>query len=429
MKFAENEEFKSKDSDYKWIERKFTKKDYSVSKKMFPIETARIARNFHRQIPGYKTSPLVSLTNLASMLGVDSIWVKDEAQRLELNSFKVMGGSFAVYRLIQNKLKLKDSQMSFDYMMSKECKKALGNMVFASATDGNHGRGLAWITNKLGYECNIYVHSATSRPRIEAIEKFGAKVKVVKGNYDDAVRTCNEEAKKNGWQVVSDTSWPGYTEIPTWIMQGYNTMLLEAQEQFSSQGITRPTHIFVQAGVGALAASVIGFYSALFEEDSPTFVVVEPENAACLYETALKNDGKCHSVKGDLDTIMAGLACGEPSPIAWEVLERQADFFLRVPDYIAARGMRILATPLGDDPLVISGESGAVSLGALYGCLSKSADSKADSFIDNLKKDLKLGADSKVLFINTERNTDPIRFRQIIWDGMDPVPEKFWTER
>lgn len=424
-----NTVYTSKDSDFAWIQRTFQKKDYSVSKKMFPIEVARVARAFHRQIPGYKTSPLVSLTNLAQMLGVDSIWIKDEAQRLELNSFKVMGGSFAVYRLLQKKLGISDEDMSFEYLMSSECKKKVGNVIFASATDGNHGRGLAWITNKLGYKCIIYVHSATSKPRIDAIKQFGATVKVIKGNYDDAVRQCNEDAIKNGWQVVSDTSWEGYTEIPTWIMQGYNTMLLETQEQFASQGITRPTHIFVQAGVGALAASVIGFYSALFKEDSPKFVVVEPTNAACLYETAKYNDGKCHNVTGDLDTIMAGLACGEPSPIAWEILSRQADVFLKVPDYIAARGMRILATPLHDDPLVISGESGAVSLGALYAMLSATKDKNADKHTEELKNILGIDRTSKILFINTERNTDPIRFRQIIWDGMDPVPERFWSER
>lgn len=425
---VENKEFISSDSDFKWITRSFDKKDHSVSKKMFPITVARTARSFHRQIPGYRTSPLVSLTNLSHMLGVDSIFVKDEAQRLELNSFKVMGGSFAIYRLLQQKLGLSDEEMSYEFLMSKECKKRLGEIVFASATDGNHGKGLAWITNKLGYKCMIYVHSETTKPRIDAIKKYGAIVKVIDGNYDDAVRQCNEDAKENGWQVVSDTSWPGYTEIPTWIMQGYNTMLLETQEQLLSQGITKPTHIFVQAGVGALACSVVGFYSALFKDEAPKFVVVEPENAACLYESALYNDGKCHTVKGDLDTIMAGLACGEPSPIAWEVLKREVDVFLKVPDYIAARGMRILATPLGDDPMVISGESGAVGLGVLYAMLSATEDKKAQKHTDQLKEILGIDEHSQILFINTESNTDPVRFRQIIWDGRDPVPRKFWTE-
>lgn len=419
---VKNTVFAPQDADSEWILRTFDKKDYSESEKMFPIEIARVARRFHREIPGYRPTPLCSLPNLSNMLGVESIWVKDEAQRLELNSFKVMGGSFAIFRLIQKKLGLSDSEMSYEFLLSNECKKRLGEMVFASATDGNHGRGLAWAANKLGYKCMIYVHSGTSRPRIEAIEHFGATVKVIKGNYDNAVRQCNEDAKKNGWQVVSDTSWDGYTEIPTWIMQGYNTILLETQEQFASQGITKPTHIFVQAGVGALACSVIGFYSALFKDESPKFIVVEPDKAACLYESALKNDGKPHDVLGDLDTIMAGLACGEPSPIAWEVLKRTADAFIKCPDYVAARGMRVLATPLHDDPLVISGESGAVTLGALYSMMTEKGG-------EEFRKALEIDNHSKILFINTERNTDPIKFRQIIWDGMDTVPEKFQTVR
>lgn len=419
---VKNTVFAPQDADSEWILRDFDKKDYSESEKMFPIEIARVARRFHREIPGYRPTPLCSLPNLSNMLGVESIWVKDEAQRLELNSFKVMGGSFAIFRLIQKKLGLSDSEMSYEFLLSKECKKRLGEMVFASATDGNHGRGLAWAANKLGYKCMIYVHSGTSRPRIEAIEHFGATVKVIKGNYDNAVRQCNEDAKKNGWQVVSDTSWDGYTEIPTWIMQGYNTILLETQEQFASQGITKPTHIFVQAGVGALACSVIGFYSALFKDESPKFIVVEPDKAACLYESALKNDGRPHDVLGDLDTIMAGLACGEPSPIAWEVLKRTADAFVKCPDYVAARGMRVLATPLHDDPLVISGESGAVTLGALYSIMTEKGG-------EEFRKALGIDNTSKILFINTERNTDPIKFRQIIWDGMDTVPEKFQTVR
>lgn len=419
---VKNKVFNPKNADFDWILRSFDKKDYSASEKMFPISVARVARAFHRQIPGYRMSPLVSLPNLSTMLGVESIWVKDEAQRLELNSFKVMGGSFAMFRLIQQKLGLSDDEMSYEYLLSKDCKKKLGEVTFASATDGNHGRGLAWAANKLGYKCMIYVHSATSKPRIDAIASFGATVKVIKGNYDDAVRQCNEDAKKNGWQVVSDTSWEGYTEIPTWIMQGYNTILLETQEQFASQGITKPTHVFVQAGVGALAASVVGFYSAMFKKDSPKFIVVEPEEAACLYESALKNDGKPHNVLGDLDTIMAGLACGEPSPIAWEILSRQVDVFMKTPDYVAARGMRILATPLQNDPFVISGESGAVTLGALYSMLTEEGGKE-------LKEALGIDKHSQILFINTERNTDPIRFRQIIWDGMDTVPQEYWTTR
>ena len=202
-------------------------------------------------------TPLRSLSNLAHMMGAGGLWVKDESVRLELSSFKVLGGSFAVYRFMQEKLNLPDSEMSYEFLTSKEAKDKLGEITFASATDGNHGRGIAWASSKLGHKCVIYVHSETSLPRINAIKSNGATVKVIEGTYDDAVRQIVVDANENGWEVVSDTSWEGYTTVPVWIMQGYTTMMAEIQEQFSSQGISKPTHVFVQAGVGALAAAVV----------------------------------------------------------------------------------------------------------------------------------------------------------------------------
>lgn len=412
-------------NDYEYIihnNGNVSKKDQSLAKKLFTVETAREARHFHRQIPGYHMTPLAALPNLAHMLGVGGIYIKDEAQRLELNSFKVMGGSFAVYNLIRKLLHMEDQELSFEYLTSQECHDKLGDITFCSATDGNHGRGLAWAARKLGHKCEIYVHSETSQARIDAIKGYGANVTVVEGNYDDAVRLAASEAKKHGWYVVSDTSWDGYTEIPTWIMQGYTSMLLECQEQFAGMGITKPSHVFVQAGVGALAASVVGFYSALFPENPPIFIVCEPNKAACIYESMKAGDGKCHSVKGDLNTIMAGLACGDPSPLAFEVLKNNADIFASFPDYVAARGMRILSCPLKGDPFIISGESGALPLGALYSILTEPEQ-------EDIKKALKLSKSSTVFMVNTEGNTDPKHFRRIIWDGVDPVPAGYRTKR
>lgn len=276
---------------FSWIIRNHQKKDISQAQAMFPIETARVARDFHRQIPGYNLTRLVSLPSLSHMLGVGGMYVKDESQRLELNSFKVMGGSFALFRFLQKRLGISDEKMSYAYLTGPEARAKIGTLTFAAATDGNHGRGIAWAAGKLGHKCVIYVHSETSEARINAIRSYGATVKVIPGNYDNAVRQIAIDAKRYGWEIISDTSWNGYTEVPTWIMQGYTTMLLEAQEQFSGLGIVKPTHIFVQAGVGALAASVVGFYSALFPDDPPKFVVVEPEKAACIYRSAEMNDG------------------------------------------------------------------------------------------------------------------------------------------
>lgn len=408
-------------NDFKYIIHNngdISKKDSSQAKEMFPIDRARDARKFHRQIPGYNMTPLVALPNLAQLLGIGGIYIKNEAERLQMNSFKVMGGSYAIYRLVRKLLGRENEDLSFDYLVSQECHDKLGNVVFCSATDGNHGRGLAWACQKLNHPCKIYVHSETSQPRIDAIKRFGAEVTVVAGNYDDAVRQAAEDAKKNGWYVVSDTSWPGYEEIPTWIMQGYTSIMLETQEQFTGLGIVKPTHVIVQAGVGAMAASVVGFYSAMFPDDPPLFIVVEPDKAACIYESIAAGDGKCHSVKGDLDTIMAGLACGDPSPVAFDILNKNADIFIQAPDNVAARGMRILGCPLHGDPMVVSGESGAVPLGTLFAL-------QTDEIAPELKAALKLNKDSQVFMVNTEGNTDPIEFRRILWDGKDPVPERF----
>lgn len=403
-------------NDYKYLIHHGSK-DTRKACEMFSIETARKARVFHRQIPGYKMTRLVSLPELSAMLGVEGIYIKDEAQRLVLNSFKVMGGSFALYNFLKKKLG-RDKEVSFEYMKSKECHDLVGDITFASATDGNHGRGIAWASQQLGYKCVIYVHNETSKPRIDAIRSYGARVEVVDGNYDDAVRKIAEDAKKYNWEIISDTSWDGYTEIPTWIMQGYTTILLEAQEQFAGLGITRPTHVFVQAGVGALAAATVGFYTALFPNNPPKFVIVEPDKAPCVFESVKAGDGKCHSIKGELDTIMAGLACGDPSPIALEILDPMGDVFVQMPDYVAARGMRILSCPLTGDPFVVSGESGAVPLGALFTL-------KNPNCPEDLKQALALDEHSIVFMINTEGNTDPVQFRRVIWDGLDPVPKKF----
>lgn len=412
---------KNKIPDLKWVIKRRVSKNIDAAKEMFPTEISRVSRNFHHQIPGYSTSPLRALPNLAQIFGVGGLWVKDESARLKLNSFKVLGGSFALYRFIQDKLGLSDENMNYDYLASTEVKHKLGNITFASATDGNHGLGIAWATQKLGFACVIYVHSETSLRRIDAIRNYGARVEVIAGNYDDAVRQIAVDAEKYGWEIISDTSWEGYTRVPTWIMQGYTTMTSEIQEQMSGQGLIKPTHIFVQAGVGALAAAVIGYYHSLFGQDAPKCIVVEPENAACLFHSAQVDDGEAHSINGDLDTVMAGLACGEPSQIAWNVLKDTADAFVTVPDYIAARGMRMYATPLIGDPSIVSGESGAVTLGAFVSILKENK-------VDELRDFLGINENSQILFLNTEGNTDPVQFHRIIWEGSLPVPQEYWLE-
>ncbi|MGI9608686.1 MAG: diaminopropionate ammonia-lyase [Acidimicrobiia bacterium] len=383
----------------------------------FPTGVFADARAFHRQIPGFSASPLRSLAGLAEMIGVGGIWVKDESVRLNLNSFKVLGGSYAIYRHIKRQLGLDDGELSFEELVSEATRAQLGDVTFATATDGNHGRGVAWAAQQLKCNAVVYVHKDTSVARIRAIESYGADVHVVPGTYDDAVRLAGEEADKHGWQVISDTSWEGYEDIPRWVMQGYTTMLSEAQEQLAGTGIVKPTHVFVQAGVGALAAAVTGFYASRFGADRPTQVVVEPATADCLYQSAVIGDGEPHDVEGDLQTIMAGLACGEPSRIAWGVLWDSVDAFISSPDYVAAKGMRVYGVPLAGDPFIVSGESGAVTLGALT-FIAEDPD-----FAD-LKEYLGIDRDSQILLINSEGNTDPDYFRRVVWEGANSVPEE-----
>jgi diaminopropionate ammonia-lyase len=384
---------------------------------ILPAELPQKIRRFHRQLPGYRMSPLKGLSNLASRLGLGGIWVKDESARLDLQSFKVLGGSYAIYKLIQKRLGREDHELSFADLTDGTIRNNLGNITFAAATDGNHGRGVAWSASQMGFKSVIYVHKLTSQGRIQAIEQSGARVVVVDGNYDDAVRQVDQDAQRNGWEVVSDTSWEGYEDIPKWVMQGYTTMFSEAQEQFAAQGLSQPTHIFVQAGVGSLAAATIGFYYNLFG-DSIQSCVIEPTKAACLYRSALEDDGMPHTVEGDLDTIMAGLACGEPNPIAWDILKDHADYFAICPDYVAAMGMRVYGVPLQGDPVVISGESGAVTLGALMYIMQHTTGRE-------FREQLGLEPESQVLLINTEGNTSPDDFRYVVWEGGVPVPEQY----
>ena len=383
---------------------------------LLPDGTTEEARAFHMQMPRFEMTPLKRLSNLASRLGLGDIWVKDESARMRLNAFKALGGSFAIYRFICRKVRR--PSLSFEELMSDDIRATLGDITFTSATDGNHGKGLAWAARKFGFPCVIYVHKHTSQARIDAIAEFGAEVRVVDGNYDDAVRQCERDALANGWQVVSDTSWPGYEDIPKWVMQGYTTLLSETQEQLGAQGIVKPTHIFLQAGVGAFAAAMIAFYEKLFGADAPISVVVEPRKADCLYQSLRIGDGRPHSVSGDLDTIMAGLACGEPSPLAWEILRDCADFIVTAPDYVAAKGMRMYGVPLKGDPVVISGESGAVTLGVLPFIMGYEGAAE-------LRQQLQLDENSRVLLINTEGNTDPDYFRNVVWEGVFPVPEPY----
>ncbi len=386
---------------------------------LVPREVAAEARRFHSQIPGFRMTPLHRLAQMADMLGLGGIWVKDEAHRCELASFKVLGGSYAIYQLLKRRLN-EPGELSFSQLTSARVRESLGGLTFAAATDGNHGRGVAWAASKLGQQAVIYMPRGTKPARIAAIRGHGAEVHVIDGTYDDAVEQMSVQAEKKGWLVVSDTAWAGYEEIPRWVIQGYTTMFSEVQDQLAGVGVACPTHVFLQAGVGSLAVSALSFYLGLLGQRGPEFVVVEPNKAACVFESIRVGDGKPHRFGGELDTIMAGLSCGKPNPLAWPVLRDCADAFVACPDYVAARGMRMYAVPLKGDPIVVSGESGAVTLGALSFLMQRPESAP-------LRERLGLGKDAQVLLINSEGDTDPVHYRQVVWEGAHAVPPEVAT--
>ncbi len=369
--------------------------------------------NFHRSFPMYERTPLRDMKHLAEQLGLGGVYVKDESYRFNLNAFKVLGGSYAIGNFLANKLNSDIKDMPYERLVSDEVKKELGELVFVTATDGNHGRGVAWTANQLQQKSVVYMPRGSSLERLENIRAEGAEAYITDLNYDEAVRLANRMAEENGWIMVQDTAWEGYESIPTWIIQGYSTMGYEAIDQLSELKADIPTHIFLQAGVGSMAASVAGMFAAIYKENKPIITIVEPNKADCLYRTAEANDGKLRFVSGSMDTIMAGLACGEPCTIGWNILESYAENFLSCPDYVAAKGMRMLGNPPNGDTRIISGESGAATLG----CVAELMTNKDLTYI---KEKLGLDKNSKVLLFSTEGDTDKNSYKDIVWDGKYP---------
>ena len=372
----------------------------------YSLQQAEAVREFHKSFPMYAPTPLAVLPETAKALGIGEIYVKDESHRFGLNAFKVLGGSYAIGNILAGKLGKPLSETGYAVLTSPETKEALGDITFITATDGNHGRGVAWTASTLGQKSVVHMPKGTVAERLNNIRLAGADADIIDGNYDDAVRLSRKEAAKNGWIIVQDTSWEGYEEIPAWIMQGYCTMGLEAYEQLPQ----KPTHIFLQAGVGSMAGTIAALFASIYKEDRPKIIIVEPNNADCFYRTAKADDGNLHIVTGDMKTIMAGLACGEPCGLAWEILKNCADHFIAFPDWAAARGMRILGNPLGTDDRVISGESGASGFGCMVAILTEPE-------LAPLKQELGLDETSRVLFFSTEGATDRENYRRIVWDG------------
>lgn len=351
--------------------------------------------------PDYAPTPLTKLPALASELGFAALYYKDERGRFGLGSFKALGGAYAVSRILRRKVaraKGLDSVASTD-LLSGVHSDIVGGETVCCATDGNHGRSVAWGARLFGCRCVIFVHETVSQGRRDAIAQYGAQVVEVKGNYDDAVRHAASQAKAHGWTVVSDTSYPGYREIPTDVMHGYGVMAAEVAAQLYGEP---PTHVFAQVGVGAMAAALCADFWIRWGARRPIFVVVEPLTADCVYRSI--EAGTPAVVEGSLDTVMAGLACGEVSELAWEILRNGANAAIAVADRYALDGMRLLADARRGDPAVVAGETGASGLAALLALRDHPA----------IAGTLRLDSASRVLLLGSEGDTDPSIYRQVV---------------
>lgn len=358
--------------------------------------------SLHSSIPEYTPTPLLELPNLSRELGVGDISVKDESHRFGLKAFKALGATYAIFKLLRY---LEGESVSARNFYSGESPLKSCRYTFTTATDGNHGRGVAWVASKLRQNAVVYMPENAVQARVENIQSEGAEVIVVDGNYDRAVELCREDAEKHGRVLISDTSWPGYEMIPRWIQYGYFTLFDEA---VSSAATGKPFDVvIVPGGVGALAASAAMFFRSILKDESTRLVSVEPVDAACLLESAETESGEAVSASGAVNSIMAGLNCGTPSLVAWPSIRAGFDVFLAIEDSYSEHAMRALYYPGNSDPRIISGESGAASMAALLALKRDERLADACGFPG-------LDSGSRVLILNTEGDTDPANFERIV---------------
>ncbi len=361
--------------------------------------------------PEYKVSPLVSLPGLARELNLVDISFKDESKRFHLGSFKALGGAYAVYRFLKSTVEQKlETEIGADDLRKKTYRDITSELTVTTATDGNHGRSVAWGAQIFGCKATVFVPESCSTSRIAAIEEFGATVIQTSLDYDDTVEYCSRDAENQGAQIISDTSWDGYRDIPAQIMQGYSIIAEETLKEYFTRRFRQaipPSHIFLQAGVGGLAAALTGYFWAHLGERRPKIIIVEPETAACLYASAA--EGSLIKASGDketgkIHTIMAGLDCGEASPIAWEILSHGADFFMTIPDTITGPTMKLVAGSPFNDPVLEAGESSIAGLAALIMTATH----------EDTREVLGLSPDSRILLINSEGIMDQSLYRKLV---------------
>lgn len=348
---------------------------------------------------GYEPTPLHDLKGLAQDLGIGAVLYKDEGPRFGIGSFKALGAAYAALRVLQREIsKVVGHEIPLAEIRSGTWAKEAAAITLVSATDGNHGRSLAWGCQRFGVPCRIYIHAEVSKGREQAIRALGAKVIRTSGDYDASVAQARDEAAEHGWFVVSDTSWPGYSEPPRDVMAGYGVMVEEVNDVLT----TAPTHVFLQGGVGGLAAAVAARLRQTWGDQAPSVVVVEPELAACLIES--ERQGRATTIAIETETVMAGLSCGEPSGLAWSVLTEVADDYLTIPDTLVGPSMRLLARPSAGDAPIEAGESGVAGLACLIAAARQ----------PELRRALRLDEHSRVLLIGSEGITDAEIYAEIM---------------
>ena len=353
---------------------------------------------------GYAPTPLVSLSALAAQIGVGEIQYKHEGPRFGLGSFKALGGSYAAQRVLQREVARRTGKdVSLADIRTGAYADEVAQITLVSATDGNHGRSLAWGCQRFGAPCRIYIHAEVSEGRAAAMRDYGADVVRIDGDYDDSVRLAKTEAEENDWFVVSDTSWPGYSAPPRDVMAGYGVMAREIFAELAEP----PTHVFLQAACGGFAGGIVAAFRQHWGAAAPRVVIVESDYSPCLLESA--RAGALTNVPVAAETIMAGLSCGEPSPLAWGLLAEEVSDFVSIPDSFVGPTMRLLARPLAGDPAVEGGECSAAGLAALIAACRDG----------ELAARLGLDGTSRVLLFGTEGITDAAIYGRIMegWDG------------
>jgi len=360
---------------------------------LFPRAAADAAVAEIRQWPNYASTPLVSLDRLAGALGLAAVLYKDESKRFGLGSFKALGGAYAVQRLVSERL-----GKGMADIRAGLCRDAASALMVTTATDGNHGRSVAWGAQQAGCRCRIYIHAKVSEGRAQAMAALGAEIVRIEGDYDESVRRCTQESEQNGWLMVSDTSFKGYTEIPRLVMAGYATIA----EEVLAEAARPISHVFIPAGVGGLAAALSAHLWAELGAARPRIIVVESEHAPCLTRSARRN--RPTSVRIRRETVMAGMSCGEVSLLAWEILRRAASHFVTIADSAVAPAMRMLASGKAGGGEI---EAGECAVAAPVALIAAACDEK-------LKEAMRLDSQSRVLVIGTEGATDPELYARML---------------